>query len=48
MPGDLYLAQRNADPQLLTCREIKDGYVCPTENFVYPFDIEDCRKVVQL
>lgn len=48
-PGDLYVAGRNGDPQLLTCREIlymqNDGSLGPIPDtgtvfgYVYPVDI---------
>jgi hypothetical protein len=51
--GDLYLARRNADWQLLTClRVVEDGpsstqgYVIPQEKGAYPFDLRECAKVI--
>jgi hypothetical protein len=50
--GDLYLARRNSDWQLLTCLRVEAGpsstsaYVVPRENGAYPFDLRECAKVV--
>ncbi len=46
-PGDLYLAERNTGPKLLTCREVSSQFQCihPIE-IGYSFDTWECRKVV--
>lgn len=42
--GDSYLAERNTGPKLLTCRQIKDGYVVSVE-IAYYFDLYECVKI---
>lgn len=50
--GDLYIAERNTGPQLLTAeRIVKEdsmcgGYIIPTTNN-YPYDLHECVKVVE-
>ena len=43
-PGDLYLAERNTGPQLLTCREVKDNYIIPVE-MAYCYDVWECMRI---
>lgn len=43
-PGDVYLAERNVGPQLLTVRVINIGAVFPVEQ-AYPYDLHECAKV---
>lgn len=51
-PGDLYIAERNTGPYLLTCKKIVqsdlEGWVLvfPTTND-YPYDIGECVKVCE-
>ena len=42
-PGDLYLAIRNQEPQLLTCKEVNiiRNWVVPVED-AYLYDIHEC------
>lgn len=44
-PGDVYLAQRNTGPKLLTCAFVKMGAVFPEETD-YPYDLHECARVV--
>ncbi len=45
-PGDLYLAERNTGPKLLTCRSVNTrGWIVPVEN-AYCFDTWECAKVI--
>lgn len=50
--GDLYVAERNTGPQLLTAKEVvspEDGslsYVIAT-TMAYPYDRHECVKVVE-
>jgi hypothetical protein len=43
-PGDLYIAERNTGPHLLTVKRVEIGAVFPTTPD-YPFDIDECVKV---
>jgi hypothetical protein len=45
-PGDLYLAGRNNDVHLLTCRRVnvETGWVIPVEP-AYAYDICECHAV---
>lgn len=43
-PGDIYVAERNQGPKLLTVREIKINAVFPVE-VAYPYDLWECVKV---
>lgn len=45
-PGDLYVAERNSGPKLLTVKKIdhKNMLVIPT-NCEYPFNFDECVKV---
>lgn len=45
VPGDIYLAKRNAGWKLLTCDYVKMGAIFPVEN-AYPYDIHECYKVI--
>jgi hypothetical protein len=47
LPGDLYIAERNTGPKLLTCQEVKvnENYVVPKDFPAYCFDIHECVKV---
>lgn len=45
--GDTYVAGRNTGPHLLTAREIGAGCIHSRE-FMYSFDIYECRKVVAI
>lgn len=44
--GDLYVAERNTGPHLLTCQRVNSdgGYVVP-EEVAYCFDISECVKI---
>jgi hypothetical protein len=50
--GDLYIAERNTGPQLLTALKVVQeescagGFVIPTTNN-YPYDVSECVKVVE-
>ena len=46
--GDLYVAERNTGPELLTAKKIvEDGeFIIPTCNG-YPYDIYECVKVCE-
>lgn len=44
-PGDKYLAERNTGPKVLTCKEVKDGYVVPVEQ-AYCFDLWECVVIL--
>lgn len=46
--GDLYVAERNAGPKLLTAKRIdlKIGCIFPTCD-AYPYDLGECVKVVE-
>ena len=43
-PGDLYVAERNTGPKLLTAGDIKYSCIFPT-TIDYPYDIWECVKV---
>lgn len=45
-PGDLYVAERNTGPKLLTCKRVdeEDDWILPTTNN-YSYDIGECVKV---
>lgn len=42
--GDLYIAERNTGPKLLTVKTITDGIVYPT-TLDYPYNLLECVKV---
>jgi hypothetical protein len=50
--GDLYIAERNTGPQLLTALKVVQeqslcgGYIIPTTSN-YPYDLPECVKVVE-
>ena len=44
-PGDVYVAERNTGPKLLTAREIGIGCIHPYDANSYSFDIWECVKV---
>lgn len=50
--GDLYIAERNTGPQLLTALKVVEeeslcgGYIIPT-TIHYPYDLSECVKVVE-
>jgi hypothetical protein len=45
-PGDLYLAERNTGPQLLTCKYVHPrNWIVPIEN-AYSYDTWECVKIV--
>lgn len=46
-PGDLYVAERNTGPQLLTCKTLGRGWIHP-EELAYSYDLHECRKVVEI
>ena len=48
-PGDLYIAERNTGPQLLTVKKVADYdyIVFPTCNG-YAFDLSECVKVEEV
>lgn len=48
-PGDLYVAEGNTGPHLLTAREIntEGGCIHPVDRGVYSFDIHECVKVCE-
>ncbi len=46
-PGDLYVAERNTGPKLLTVQEIANNAVFPTCNG-YAFDIGECVAVEEV
>lgn len=45
-PGDIYVAERNTGPKLLTAKEVDTeiGCIFPVEQ-EYPYDIPECVKV---
>lgn len=47
--GDIYVAERNVGPKLLTVRSIDkiNGIVHPQE-MAYSYDIRECRKIIGL
>jgi len=45
-PGDMYVAERNTGPHLLTAKYLKMGAVFPTTQH-YPFDTTECVKVAE-
>ncbi|MBI4120776.1 MAG: hypothetical protein HY457_00770 [Parcubacteria group bacterium] len=44
--GDLYVAERNTGPKLLTCKSVNEegGWIIAT-TLNYPYDIGECVKV---
>jgi len=50
-PGDMYLAERNTGPKLLTCNKVVNthlgdpDYIVPTE-IAYCFDARECVKLI--
>lgn len=46
VPGDIYIAERNGPPKLLTVGRINEdrGWVHPT-TMDYPFNLSECVKV---
>jgi len=46
-PGDLYLAERNTGPKLLTCIKVnkEGGWIVPT-GLDYCYDIPECVKII--
>lgn len=48
--GQLYVAQRNNGPRLLTAKKIdlERGYVVPSEEFQYVFDLHECKRVIRM
>ena len=46
-PGDLYVAERNTGPKLLTAEKIRKdkGYIVPVDFPAYSFDICECVKI---
>lgn len=44
--GDIYVAERNSGPKLLTCErhDHTNGWIVPREND-YPYDTWECVKV---
>lgn len=45
--GDLYIAERNTGPHLLTAARIDErGWICPTTED-YCFDVFECVKVCE-
>lgn len=47
-PGDLYVAERNTGPHLLTARVVdtQSGCIVPTDH-AYPFNLHECVKVCE-
>jgi hypothetical protein len=45
-PGDLFVAERNTSPQLLTAKAVntEQSYVLSVEN-AYPYDCSECVRV---
>ena len=47
-PGDMYLAERNTGPHLLTCSSVSERqYIVPVE-MAYCFDTWECIKIVEV
>lgn len=48
-PGDLYVGERNAGPQLLTARKVdyELGCIFPTCTS-YPYDLGECIKIKEV
>jgi hypothetical protein len=48
-PGEIYIAERNGGPKLLTVDYVdhENGIVFPKER-AYPYDLHECRKVVRM
>ncbi len=46
-PGDLYVAQRNTGPHLLTVNYIDpSGWIAPVEWNQYCYDLHECVRVI--
>jgi len=45
--GDIYIAEKNTGPKLLTCKKRELTFIVPVEN-AYCFDICDCMKVIMI
>lgn len=45
--GDMYVAERNTGPQLLTARDVRPGWIHPVES-AYSYDVGECRKVIKI
>jgi len=45
--GDLYIAERNSGPKLLTAKriDIENGWIVPVDRYAYPYNIGECVKV---
>jgi len=48
-PGCTYLAERNVEPVLLTCKNVNEegGWVNPV-SLAYPYDLHECVVVIGL
>jgi len=46
-PGDLYVAERNTGPKLLTAKVINFNIIIPTDG-EYPYSINECVKVKEV
>jgi len=48
-PGDLYVAERNSGPKLLTAKKVdlQVGCIFPTTWDAYAFDLYECVKVCE-
>ena len=56
--GDLYIAERNTGPKLLTAKEIVPfnspdhsgygGWIIPTNHLEYSYDLHECVKVKEV
>lgn len=44
--GDLYIAERNTGPKLLTAKKVDRGWIEPT-TIDYSFDLHECVKVCE-
>jgi hypothetical protein len=46
-PGDLYVANRNVEPVILTCRKVNldKWWIEPQEEIAYIFDVHECVRI---
>lgn len=47
--GEMYVAQRNTGPHLLTAKKVdmKNRWVVPVEK-AYVFDLHECKRVIRM
>ena len=47
-PGDVYVAGRNVAVIMGEVKEVENGYVYATDLLIYPYNVDECYKIIRI